>query len=325
MRAALGLGDGLGRSERRFDRDLAGVVREVVPFLLDVTPIVLAPVIRLGLGLGLRGNCERLGHEGLGLVCAGDGDVAAVDLAPRRRRPQALRANRAGDLAGAGSGPADGLAGSAHELSDGGAGEQEDSGDQHQDGDDVGADALEEVRRRPVEGLAGAAAVLDHELLLEEVTVAGGLIGAEARRLSGEGKQQPAEEQDAAGVERRGRLDQRPGEERATPGSERDRDDVGDLAGAVLEPGGKPAADATAVPVHVEDECEKDRRGDERQADDVVVALLEALDGVAQVPPTLSRSGLASGLACAGGACRRTARARLWLWLREREIHLRRR
>ena len=81
----------------------------------------------------------------------------------------------------------------------------------------MGAEALEEGRRGPVEALADGAAVGDHEPLLE-VVVAAGMIGAEPGGLRGEGEQQRGEHQDPAGVQRRRGLDQRPRDQRAAPG-----------------------------------------------------------------------------------------------------------
>ena len=80
----------------------------------------------------------------------------------------------------------------------------------------MGAEALEQGRRGPVEALADGAAVRDHELLLE-VVVADRVVGPEPGGLRGEGEQQRGEHQDRARVERRGRLDQRPRDQRDRP------------------------------------------------------------------------------------------------------------
>ena len=150
------VGPGLGRRGRvglRLARRRGAGVAEGVLVLLDLSPVVIGSVVDLGL---LHRPFQRLGCERLGLVRARDRDVVAFGVAPRRRARnlEALRADRAGDVAGARSRAADRLPRPAHQLRDCGPGEQEGPGEEHQHGEDVGAELLEEVGRGPIERLA---------------------------------------------------------------------------------------------------------------------------------------------------------------------------
>jgi hypothetical protein len=177
---------------------------------------------------------------------------------------------------------------------------------------------LEERRRRPVEALTDRAAVLGHEPLLE-VVVADRPVGAEAGGLGGEREQEREDHEDATGVERRRRPQQRPRDQRPAPGGECDRRHVCDLPGDVLEPGLEPATDAAAVPAEVEDERQIDAGGDEAEADHVVVALLEPFGeaaGVASSRRGRSRAGRRGSPRPRGGAAA--------LRFGPRELHVRR-
>src|SRR5688572_18973127 len=124
--------------------------------------------------------------------------------------------------------------------------------------------------------------MLDDELLLE-VAVAAWTLGTDPGCLSGKREQQRREDEDTAGVERGWRLDRRSRDQRTSPRRERDWDHVGDLAEAVGQPAFDPTANATAIPAEIKDEREEDRRGDQEEPDDVVMALLQALDQIAWV------------------------------------------
>ena len=257
-------------------------------------------------GVGLVVH-QPLGLEGLGLAGPADGDLLAGGVAPCvGLGAESLGPHGARDVAGPGACPAHRPAGRAEHGGNRGPGQQQRSGDEHEQHEDVRPEPLEQGRRGPVEALPDGAAVLDHELLLEQV-VAVRALGPQACGLGREREQQCREHEDAAGVERRRSLDQRPGDQRTSPGAERDRDHIGDPAERLREPLGDPAADPAAVPAEVEDEGEVDGRGDQGEADDVVVALLEPLDQVARVA---ARSASAAGRpAVRGPAPRRRARA----------------
>ena len=121
-------------------------------------------------------------------------------LARGRLVAEVLEPHRARELAGAPAAPCAARRGAAEQAGDRAAGEQQGAADEHEDGEDLGAEALEERRRGPVEALPDGAAVRREEGRLE-VVVANGVVRAEPERPRGEGEQQREEQQDPAGVD----------------------------------------------------------------------------------------------------------------------------
>ena len=108
----------------------------------------------------------------------------------------------------------------------------------------------------------------------------------------------------------------------SAPAGEGQRRDVGDPAGGVLERPLQPLAHRPSVPAHVEDEPQVDAGGDQPEADQVEVALLEPLRQRAGIAtrlaqprtrtawPSATADGLASGQG--GAACDGACVSRAW-------------
>ena len=223
---------------------------------------------------------ERLRLEALGLDLSGDRDLLAASVAPGVGRRGRGAAHCARHLTAVGPGATHRPARRSEEPRDRRPGDQQGARDDHQQRQDVGADALEERARGPVERLAEDPAVGDHEPVLE-VVVAAGMIWSEPGGLRGEGEQQRGDHEDPAGVQRRGGVELLSRDQRRAPAGERDRRHIGDPAGEVGERVGDPAADDSPVPAEVEDQRQVDRRREQPEPDDVVVTLLEAVDELA--------------------------------------------
>ena len=261
-------------------------------------------------GVGL--TAQHICRKRLGGIGAGDRDLVAA-------RVEALEARAAGShrlrqVARSGAGGPRDPPGAGQQPRDGGPGEQQQAAGEHQHGQDLGAEPLEERGRRPVQGLAGGPAVDGEEALLE-VAVADRVVGPQPGGLGREGQEQRGEQQDAARVQRPGGGDERAHDQRQAPTGEGQRRDVRDPAGGVLERPLQPLAHRSSVPADVEDATQVDAGRHQPEPDQVEVALLEPFgQGVrittrlaqprARPRPRRDRAGLRrAGRAACDGAC----------------------
>ena len=232
---------------------------------------------------------EDLRHQRLGRIHTRDCDL--VIAVAERVDSRVLHPHGAGDLAGSGSGPPGGAPGSGGKPGDRAAGEEQAPGGEHQGREDVRAQPLEQRGRRPVERLPGRSTVLRHEVVLE-VAVTDGMRGPEPGGPRREREQERRDHEHPAGVQRRGSLQYRTHHQGDAPAGEGDRREIGDPSGekrqAVLEPRAHPPS----VPAEIGDEGEKDPSRDQRQAQEVEMALLQALERRPGVGARLAR-GLA--------------------------------
>ena len=152
---------------------------------------------------------------------------------------------------------------------------------EEEQGDDVGAQALDRGRGGRVERLAhDPAARLDER--------AAPLVRARAarpqpERPGGERQRERREQAQRAGGERAAVGQERPQHDDRPAGHQRGGHDVGDHADEVAEAVGQRPADLAPVPVAVEDERQEHAQRDEREPDEVQLALLE--HGQAQPQP----------------------------------------
>ena len=138
--------------------------------------------------------------------------------------------------------------------------------------DRVGAERAEQRRGRVVEPLPRhAAARLDPLRVPRDRRAA----RAEAERARGEREREAGEEADRAGLERPHRGQDRAQHEDRPRGHQRGGHQVVDGADQDAQAVDGGVAGLPAVPAEVDDEGEEDRGGDEAEADDVEVALLE--------------------------------------------------
>jgi hypothetical protein len=187
---------------------------------------------------------------------------------------RAAQPDRLGKIAGARAGGPGHSPGSRQQAGDGGLADEQQAADEHQGGQDLGAQAMEERGRRPVEPFAQDSAVDRVEALLE-VPVPLGMSGTEADGLRGEREEQGGQQQDRPRVHRPRRLDERSHDERHAPARDGERHQVRDATGCVGERGLQGVAHRAAVPTDVENESQVDRDRDQAQADQVEMALLE--------------------------------------------------
>ena len=166
----------------------------------------------------------------------GPARVIAISSAARIEALEALaaRAHRLRQLAGSGACAPRDPPGAGHEARDRGPGEQQQAAGEHQDGQDLRPEPLEERGRGPVERFAGGSSVDGEEALLE-VAVTGGMVRPQPGGLRREGQEQRGEQQHRPRVQRPGSRDERAHDQRHAPAGERQRRHVGDPARGVLE------------------------------------------------------------------------------------------
>ena len=230
---------------------------------------------------------QHLGGERLGRAGARDRDLVAARI--EALEALAASAHRLRQLAGPGAGAPRDPPGARQEARDRGPGEQQQAAGEHQDGQDLGPEALEERRRGPVERLAGGSPVDGEEALLE-VAVAGGMVGPQPGGLRREGQEQRGEQQDRPRVQRPGGGDERAHHQRHAPAGEGQRHHVGDPARGVLERPLEPLPYRPPVPTHVEDATQVDAGGHQPESDHIEVALLQPGDQRACITKRGARS-----------------------------------
>src|SRR5205823_13416559 len=240
----------------------------VIPLLSPHVRLVL-PVAAVGL-LALAARPQKLGRQRLGLAEARDRDVPSRRLAKSPGATGPGRAYGPRQLCGAGSDTLSRAPGAGDDLGNGAPGEEQRAADEHQRGEDVRAQALEERRRRPVQGVSRDAAVAADELQLE-VAVPRWVGRAEPEGPGREREQERRAEEQAARDERPRGAKGGACDQRASPRGERERREVGDAPAEVDEPRGDPGPYPAAIATEVQDESQVDRRRDRRQPDEVVM------------------------------------------------------
>ena len=146
-------------------------------------------------------------------------------------------------------------------------------------------------RRRVVEGVAGdAAAVLD------------GFAAAEAERPGREAQAAGQEQARRGGAERAHRRQHGPHHEHCARGEERDRHEVVHGADQLAQPVDEPGAALSPVPAEVDEEREEDRERDQREADQIPMALFE-LGHAADATPAATRGDGRAACGVRSAAC----------------------
>ncbi len=168
-----------------------------------------------------------------------------------------------------------------HDPGDRGARQQQQRREEEEQRDHVGSQALHRGRGGRVQRLPHHSAARLDEPAAPLVRVRAA--GPEPERAGGEREREGGEQTQSTGGERPAVRQERPQHDDGPAGDQRGRHDVRDHADDVAEPIGKRSTDLAPVPVPVEDECQEHPERDQREPDDVQLALLE--HGQAQPQP----------------------------------------
>src|SRR6476620_7407765 len=171
------------------------------------------------------------------------------------------------------SGPDEAGAQRMHDAGDRGARQQQQRREEEEQRDHVGSQALDRGRGGRVQRLPHDPAARLDERAAPLVRV--GPAGPEPERSGRERKREGGEQAQRAGGERAAVRQERPQHDDGPAGDQRGRHDVRDHADEVAEAVRERSTDLTPVPVPVEDECQEHPERDQREPDDVQLALLE--------------------------------------------------